>query len=197
MGPSGAGGPRGPRCRRGQLRSALEGGACPQASTPASPCPGHPALSQGLVVMGGVSNAQQPPGEGRSTQGVPRNRNTESVKQEPPSQTCFSQPHGESHFLKLRSCSCCQLPTSKQTCLRSAPWGSSCPHRWLQPGWVPVTLTEWGQRRQAARGHSTNTEVFTEAAAPNQKAPENTSGCAALTFKTHPSTAPGVAKWLN
>lgn len=47
-----------------------------------------------------------------------------------------------------------------------------------------MTLTERGQPRQAARGHLTNAEVFTGEAVLNQKAPENTSGYPALTFKT-------------
>lgn len=53
-----------------------------------------------------------------------------------------------------------------------------------------------GQPRQAAQGHLTNAEVLPGEAVLNRKAPENTSGYSALTFKT-PLSAAHVAKWLH
>lgn len=47
-----------------------------------------------------------------------------------------------------------------------------------------MTLTCWGQPRRPAQGHLTDAEVFPGEAVLNQKAPENTSGYSALTFKT-------------
>ena len=54
----------------------------------------------------------------------------------------------------------------------------------LSPGWVLVTPTARGWPRRAVQGHLTNTEVFTGEAILNQRAPENTRGYSALTFKT-------------
>lgn len=156
-------------------------GCCPQAPTPAGP----PALSILLPpgLQGLVPRALQLLEERRLHPRVSQETATLVFK----TRTLFQNLHP--HTAQGESFSEALLGGSANAhleaeLLTACSRGDQLLAQMLWPGWVPVTPTAWGWPRRAARGHLTNTEVFTGKAILNQRAPENTCSYSALTFKT-------------